>query len=330
MFYATARIGLPALAFTVLLTGACGGGEGDGAANDVPTDAPDAALGDSDGSESDTTEGDSADGTIEAFEEVYPVNQTFWHRGFMVEIGNGIHAVSEPDAFGAQEFTFTLEAAFTNGGDNQTFFDSVVTVVTPGNTLTSTFNSDLPSVAGGLTGSGAFLFMVDETFQIDDAYLVIGSGSEHQARVPLGPGGGELIALEPSDAVLSETMSNSLIDMNFRSAAVRADNPLSYAQMEADKLAVTLNFDVTSYKSGNWSVFPQEFALTLPSGSSVAVDGSDLPGLPGSEQGLDSTGLYLRFIVDDPVAGTYVLRWAPPDRWIGEGDPAEYTLELEL
>lgn len=325
------RIGL---ALVVLLTAialmaaACGGGDDDGDDGE-PTDAPTAAPtdgGDDDGGDDDGGSGDGGDG---AFEEVFPINQTFWHSGFMVEIGDAVHAGTEPDIFDEQVFTLTLEATFTNEGDDQTFFDAEVTMFAGGDTYSP--QSDRPNVpGGGLSADGEFVFRVEEGFEIDDAYLIAGFGGDQQARVPLGPAGGELIALEPSEAPLTGAISSSLIDMNFTLAEVRADNPVNHREVEAEKLALTLNFDVTSRKSGNWSIFPLEFSLMLPSGSSVAVDGADLPGLPGSDDGLDTTGLYLRFIVDDPPEGTYTLRWVPPDRWIGEGDPAEETFEFEL
>lgn len=329
MLSASRRLGLlviASIAILAMLAVACGGGGDDdsddgGEATDAPTAEPTDANGD-DGDDG----GD--DGESGAFEEVYPINQTFWHSGFMVEMGDAIHAGTEPDLFGEQDFTLTLEATFTNEGDDQTFFDSEVTLFAGGDTYSP--QSDRPNVPGGLSADGEFVFRVEEGFEIDDAYLIVGFGGDQQARVPLGPGGGELIALEPIEAPLSGAVSNSLIDMNFSSAAVRADNPVNHREVEAEKLALTLNFDVTSRKSGNWSVFADEFALTLPSGSSVAADGADLPGLPGSDAGLDTTGLYLRFIVDDPAEGTYTLRWTPPDRWLGEGDPTEYTLEFEI
>lgn len=319
-----------ALAILALLLAACGGGDDDGDDGDA-TDAPTAAAtdgGDDDGGDDDGGPGNGGDG---AFEEVYPINQTFWHHGFMVELGEAIFAATEPNAFGDQEVTLTIEAAFTNEGDNQTFFDSSVTMITPSDTLNASFGSETPSVpGGGLTSNGSFLFLVDLDFEIDEAYLVIGSGNEQRAQVPLGPGGGELVSLEPSEATLSGGIALSLIDMNFTTGDIRADNLVRHEEAEPEKLLLTLNFDVTSRNPGNWSVFPQEFALTMPSGSSVAVDGSELPGLPGSEAGLDTSGLYLRFEVDDPAEGTYTLTWNAPDRWLGDGESSPVTYEFEI
>jgi hypothetical protein len=315
------------LAVVALLMAACGGGDdsSDDSDGGEPTDAATAAP-------TDGSDDDGDDGTGETFEDVYPIDLTFWHHGFMVEITNAIHAASvPPDLSGDQAYTMTVEATFTNEGDGQTFFDSIVSMITPTDTYTTSFSSDLPSVpGGGLSADGSFLFVVDPGFEIDDAYLLIGDGNEQQARVPLGPGGGELVALEPAEEPLTGGITISLIDMNFTTADVRADDLVRHSEAEPGQLLLTLNFDVTSRKSGNWSIFATEFALTLPSGSSVPVAGSDLPGLPGSDAGLETTGLYLGFVVDDPAEGTYTLRWTPPDRWLGEGDPAEATYEFEL
>lgn len=312
------------LAVLAVLMAACSGG-GDDDDDSGATDAPTATATDT------GDDGDDAGASPGAFEETYPVNQTFWHHGFMVELGDAVYAASEPDFTGDQDYTLTLNATFTNEGDEQTFFDSSLVMITPSHTYNPTFSSEIPRVpGGGLSANGNFLFVVDEAFEINDAYLVIGSGSEQQAQVPLGPGGGELVALEPSQEPLTAGILLSLIDMNFTTADIRTDNLVRHSQVEPEKLYVTLNFDVTSRNPGNWSIFAQEFSLTLPSGFSVAVDGSELPALAGSEEGLDTTGLYLRFVVDDPADGAYTLRWDAPDRWLTDEDTGEAIYEFEL
>lgn len=278
-------------------------------------------------------DGNDVDGNGEpgAFEERYPVNQAFWHQAFKIEIGDAIYAGTEPDLFGGgQEFTLTLEVVITNEGPDQSLLDSSVVLVTPDDTYSARFGT-LPTVTGGgFSDNGEFVFSVDDQFEINDAYLVVGSGGEQQARVPIGPGGGELVALEPFDPQITGTMSIELLDLDFTSAQVRADYPSSHTQVEAGKLALTLNFDAASRRSGNWTVFATEFSLTLPDGSTVPVDGYDLPSLPGSDAGLVTEGLFLRFLVDDPANGAYALQFNPSEFWLAEGDPARVTLDFEI
>lgn len=313
------------LAVLALVVAACGGGnDDDDAGADQPTQQATAAP----------TDGDDGNGDAEptdgAFEEVQPVNQTFWHQGFMIEIGDAIYAGTEPDFFGEQEFSFTLEATFTNEGPDTSFLDSSVTLVTPDETYTALFGS-IPSVpGGGLSADGVFQFRVGEGFEFDGAYLVVGGGDVQRARVPIGPGSGELVSLEPVEMPMMDTLSTSLIDLDFTSLELRADYPSSHFQVDAEKLALTLHFDATSRRSGNWSVFATEFALTLPGGTTVGADSANLPGLPGADAGLTTQDLDLRFLVDDPPEGTYTLTFTPSDRWYAEGEPTELTLEFEL
>lgn len=314
------------LAVSAVLLAACSGGDDDGddgEATATPSAAP-TDTGDDGGDD------DGGEPTPGAFEEVYPINETFWHQAFMIEIGDAVYEGTEPDFFGEQEFRLTLEATFTNEGPEQSFLDSSVVLVTPDDTYNARFGT-FPSVpGGGLSESGTFEFSVDDQFEIDDAYLLVGSGDEQQARVPLGPGGGELVSLEPSEGPLTGALSISLLDLDFTSWELRADYPSSHTQVEAGKLALTLHFDATSRRTGNWTVFATEFSLMLPDGTAVAVDGYDLPGLPGSDVGLVTEDLYLRFLVDDPADGSYVLQYNPSEFWLEDGDPTEVTLEFDI
>lgn len=317
------RFLLGVVALLTLLT-ACGGDDDFGI--NLPTGTPEdrtpAANGDGNG---------NGDSTGEAFEERYPVNLTFWFQGFMIEAGDAVFATTEPDFLGRQDFTLAVEATFTNQGENQSFVQSDSALVTVSETYPATFQNDVPEVPGGLSSDGSFRFLVDDTFDIDTAYMLLGRADEQRVQVPIGPNGGELVTFEPQGVPLTGGISMSLIDMNFTSAELRADYPNSHEQVDAEKLALWLNFDTTSRKPGNWNIFATEFALTAPSGNSLPVAWSDLPGLPGSDEGLDTEGLYLRFLVDEQASGTYTLRWTPPDRWLEEGDPAmaEYTFTIE-
>lgn len=313
-------VGMVAL-LTILA--ACGGDDDFGI--DLPTDTP------ADTTPAVTDDGNgNGEGTGEAFEERYPVNLTFWFQGFMIEAGDAVFSATEPDFFGRQDFILSVEATFTNEGENESFISSESALVTASETYTATFQNDLPRIPGGLSSDGSFQFVVDETFDIDTAYMLLGSADEQRVQVPLGPNGGELITFEPREIPLTGGISTSLVDMNFTSAVLRADYPDAHEQVEAGKLALWLNLDVTSRRQGNWNIFATELALIPPSGNSLPTQ-DGLFGLPGSDEGLTTEDLSLRFLVDEPAEGEYTLRWAPPDPWLGEGDPAtaEYTFTIE-
>lgn len=273
--------------------------------------------------------GTGGSGGTGAFEETYPVNQTFWHQGFKVEIGDAVYAGSEPDIFGNQDITVTLEATFTNEGDDNWSLGSDLVLVTPSVTINPLFGG-IPNVPGGLDVSGEISFRVDESFDINTAYLLIGSGDEQQARVPLGANAGELIALEPREPPVSGAVNLTMLDMTFIRATLRYDDPVNHRQSPDGKLLLTLYFDATSRRSGNWSLFPQDFSLALPGGSNVGADGALLRPLQGSPAGVDTQGLYVRFLVDDPATGAYTLRWSGQSAWYAQGDPNPATFDFEL
>lgn len=183
-----------------------------------------------------------------------------------MEIGDAVYAGTEPDIFGQQDITLTLEATFSNEGDDNWRLNSDLVLVTPGGT-TNPRSGGIPDVPGGLDVSG------------------------------------ELIALAPSEPPLSGAVNLTMLDMTFTRATLRYDDPINHREVQDGKLALTLYFDATSRRSGNWSLFPQDFSLALPGGSNLGVDGASLPSLQGSAAGIDTQGLCVRFLVDDPATG---------------------------
>ncbi|MEX0682947.1 MAG: hypothetical protein WD472_05790 [Dehalococcoidia bacterium] len=301
---------------------ACGGDD-DGLDIGLPTDeATQPADGDDDADDGGTDE-------PAAFEETYPVNQTVWHQGFMIEVTGAVFAGTEPDIFGDQDITVTVEATFTNEGEDNWSLSSDVVLVTPDGPRNALL-SDLAGVPGGLSVDGEFVFRVERDFDIETAYLLIGAGGEHRAQVPLGPDGGELVALEPSEPALSGAINLTMLDMTFTGASLRYDDPVNHSEADAGELLLTLYFDATSRRSGNWSLFAQDFTLATPDGSNLGADGALLPGLPGSDAGTDTKDLYVRFVVEEPAEGSYTLNWAGQDAWYAEGDPNPATFEFEL
>jgi hypothetical protein len=263
-------------------------------------------------------------------DQAFAVNEDFWHSGFRVGLGEGRFYGVADDFTDEVDYFVSLAATFENLGVFDTFFDGAVALVADGEAYSALRSSDFPSVPTGLSASGEFLFLVDADFDPASAQLLVGSGDVNRAQIPLGPEGGELVTLEPSQPPVSGTISLQLIDLHFTGAELRADRLHSYTQVEAGKLALTLFFDADSRRSGNWSILAPDFTLTLPSGSSVAPEGSELGSLPGSDDGVDTTGLYIRFLVDDPAAGTYTLRFTPGDWFVGDDGVAEGTLSFTI
>jgi len=304
------------------LLAACGGGDDP---FEVPTDVAATTPAGETPADTDAPTGEPSG------DQVFAIDEEFWHIGFRVELGDGTLFTAEEGFFGTElAYMLSIDATFENLGTSQLSFDSALVVVTPGDSYSARGSSDRPSVPGGLSGSGSLVFEVDEGFDPESAYLLVGTADDNQASVPLGAQGGELVDLAPSEPAVPDNISLELIDLTFTSAELRADVLWSHSELEKGKWGLTLNFDATSRRSGNWNLFATNFALILPDGSGVGVDRSELASLPGSEAGTDTPDLFVTFLVDAPVGGEYTLRFTPADPFIGEDGVDEATVTFDL
>lgn len=260
----------------------------------------------------------------------FSVDQQFWHSGFRVELGEGQIFAEENQRPGEIRYFVSIAAQFENLGPNETFFDSAVALVANGNSYPTLFKLVFPRVPAGLSSEGELIFEVDPDFSLESAQLVVGSGDENRALIPLGAQGGRLDTLAPSEPAVSGSLSLELIDLRITSAELRADRQMNYSEVEDGKLALTLYFDATSRRGGNWSVRARDFALILPSGNAAVLDGSELGSLLGSAAGRDTTGLYVRFLIDDPPEGSYTLRFTPGSWFISDDGVTEATFSFSL
>jgi len=300
-----------------LLIVACGGGESE------PTTEP---VEDSEVAQPTIESSTESEDSFEP--QQFSINQEFWHSGFRVELSDANYYSEENALTDAVRFFVSITASFENNGDDQSFFDAAMAIVWNGNSAPHLLASDLPMVPSGLASKGELLFEVDENFEATSAQLIFGSADENRAQVPLGPAGGDLITLEPTEPPIDGSISMELIDLTFYSAELRADRPTSFTEIEAGKLALTLHFDATSRNQGNWNILPQDFSLILPNGSAVAADGTQLGSLPGSESGTVTSDLYVRFLVDNPPSGEYTLRFTPGSWFIGSDEVTEGSFDF--
>lgn len=313
---------LAAISAIVLVLAACGGGDTD------PPESPEQAI----------TGDDLTDAILEAVEDAVTggprdttpepartveLNYTIWHSGFEIEFSEAI--LSEPRTTGAGfEFrTLTIPVRITNLGDDQGWPRLEANVIADGIAIPSTSETDLPSVPGGLTGTGTLVFsQVEDPFDLDSAYLLLGGPSENQALVPLGPNGGELVDLAPYDVDMGGQITLPVVDLAFTGGHVRADTPHNHQSLAKGQRTIYLFFDGTSRRQGNWTLFRDSFALTLPDGTSVAVEGMDLLSMPGPANGWQGVGpvedgiegvttpnQYVRFLIPENTAGEYTLRY---------------------
>ena len=261
---------------------------------------------------------------------VVQVGETFWHSGFKVTVDQATYKGAEDD-FGDLEWAVAIDATFENLGPDTGAFDAEMVLLAGGDAWEDiSTDSDIPSVPGELKQDGTIIFVVDDTFDFEEASLQVGSADQVQASVPLGSGAGELVPLEPGEAAVTGQIALELITLDFDGAQLRADLPLTHDEMDEGKLHLTLGFSATSRNSGNWSVNVTDFALTLPDGTSVPAFSGENVSLPGNASGTTTQDLTVGFEVDDPAAGDYTLRFTPGSWWIENGpNVGEFSFSLQ-
>ena len=307
--------------FALLIAFAFLGCSGDGSSLDAGTGATGGSGGTAGTGGTGGTGGTSFEGT-------FSVDQEFWHSGFHITILDG-ETFSRETLAGRVIRYVSINATFENLGPNETRFSPEISLVQDGIAAIPA-DDDIPPVPSGLASSGVLAYIVEENFDVDSAQLIVDSNEVNQAIVPLSPQAGDLVSLEPADVPISGSISMELIDLTFNSGEIRADVPNSHREIEAGSRGLTLSFDATSRKSGTWNILPQDFALILPGGSAVGVDGSKLASLPGSDVGVDTPGLSVRFLVDEMPAGSYTLRFTPGTWFVGEDNVTEATFDFSI
>jgi hypothetical protein len=287
-----AVLALLCISTAVLLFAACGGGGGD------DDEAPTATV-----EEAEPTE------APDAGETTTQIDESFWHAGWKVTLGEA--RLAEGD-FGTR--TVSIDAVFENLSSSTSTFNSQLALTSGGESYASSaLEQELPEVPGGLSGNGVIAVEVDETFSFDDATLIIGNPENNQAVVPLGPGGDDLVSLEPREIAVTGTATAGAVTVAVERAELRADLPDWSDEVEAGSLALTIYFSATpssGIQIGQGVLQSENVALKLPDGTAVAVRSDGRSGVNELLQGREGTtirDLQVRFIVPAPAEGDYAF-----------------------
>ena len=286
--------GLAALALAALLLAACSSNGGGG---ETPTVV-----------ETEELDGEATPPPA-AEEESVQVDESYWHAGFKVTLGE-----ARLTAGGVGMLGMEIDVVFENLSDADATPDSNLVLQSGGQNYTeSTLDQEIPQVPGGLSSNGLITFQVDEAFRFDDAVLVVGLPSNNQAMVPLTPGAGEVVSLEPQEIAASGSATAGALTVTLTGVEVRADLPEKHDEEEEGKLALTVFFSampVAGIQIGQGVLQNGNVALKLPDGTSVAVRSDGISGVNELLQGKEGTtisDLSVRFDVPSPAAGEYAL-----------------------
>jgi hypothetical protein len=273
----------PSIACAAVLTvalAACGGGGDDSASTTTAAEA------------------DATTTTAVAAATSVDVDETVWFAGFALTFGEASFSL-DPSPI------VEIATEFENTGTETARLDATLVLTAAGESVESVDATDIPDVPGGTTGKGSIRFDVDPNFSFDDAVLTIGREGNNQAVVPLGEEG-ELVTLEPAPVAVTGSATAGQLKIDVHGGELRADIPESHGQVPAEQLALTLDFDITNSGTGGggYAFVPDNLALTLPDGTTVAPDDSPIE-LLGHQATLRDQ--QVRFLVDNPAAGSYVL-----------------------
>lgn len=286
---------------------ACGDADGDGE-DGVDGGAATATATSADASGGGTA---TAETTATATETAAPepvtveIGRSFWHAGWKVDIVDATYTPAGSGLFA--EATVTVRVVFDNLGANTARFNSTIALTAGGQAYPDdAAQNDWPNVPGRLSANGEIVIIVDEPFAFDDAVLIVGHPDNNQATVPLGSAG-EFVSLEPVVLEVSgEAIAAERLRMAIKGGEVRADLPKEHDEVEAGRLALTLDVIATfeSDFAGGYGLTPANFALRLPDGTAVAPDDAPIKLLRGRSP-LD--GLRVRFLVPGTASGDYAL-----------------------
>jgi hypothetical protein len=234
------------------------------------------------------------------------LNESIFHSGFEVALGT---AVLTPATESCAPGDLAIDATFQNRGADAFQFGSQMLVTSGGNDYPTTSTADLPTVPGGRSGKGTLHFAVDDKFTLNNATLIVGSTSEHEALVPLGAKSpDDFVSLEPADAPPMGKFTAGTLQFDMNGGYIRADQPWDHTTLDNKHFNITLLFSATYPASnglGGDNISGDNFDLVLPDGTAVAPDDAPVELLDNA--GTTKDGLDMTFTVPGPIEGNFVL-----------------------
>jgi hypothetical protein len=131
--------------------------------------------------------------------------------------------------------------------------------------------------------------------------------------VPLTPGAGELVSLEPVQIAASGSATAGAVTVTLTGAELDANLHEKHSVLEAGEVTLTVFFSAmpeAGIQLGQGTLVSENVALKLPDGTSVAVRDDGVSGVNELLQGKEGTtipDLSVRFDVPEPPEGEYAF-----------------------
>jgi hypothetical protein len=170
--------------------------------------------------------------------------------------------------------------------------------------------SEFPELDPGTAADVAITFDTGPGEDLAKAVVRIGRTEDHQALVPLAPGGVEAVALEPVAVDVKGKVRGGDLQLTVAGGVLRWDLPDWNEELRRASAVLTIDYsavDVGSFEGGI-PLTMDSVALQLPDGTEIAprADGrsqSIAVLLPGATQ----SGLSTRFEIPAAARGTFTL-----------------------
>jgi hypothetical protein len=238
----------------------------------------------------------------------YQLGTTVWYEGLIIHVDDAIATLDQRG--GPVEVRLRIE----NPGDDEGELDGPIRLLvdasTPDPPVEATRESRVPSIpAHGFVGA----LMTYELQGIDSVakgVVLIGEDLQHVARIPLAPGAGDLVDLEPVPFAVSGAGTVGDLRLTLRSGVLRWDLPDWSQELPAGLDALTLTYDVTYLGtfSGGFPFTGDNIRLRLPDGTVIG------PRRDGHSQSIEligarstKRGLFSRFEIPSGATGRFGL-----------------------
>lgn len=235
---------------------------------------------------------------------VYELGSKVWYAGVVITIDR---VSATLDARGGP---VDVIVGVANPGPNPAQLDAKLALIVGGIRMEPTRESRIPEVPAEGSVAVILTFELQAVGSIDDAVIEIGASPFHVAKVPLGPGAGDLVALEPVALELTGSATASSLKLTIRSGLLRWDLPDWREELSAKFQTLTVTYDATYTGdfAGGFAFTRENVALRLPDGTVVGArrDGHsqsvELIGAHKTKKNLSS-----RFEIPAGLTGDFAL-----------------------
>lgn len=231
----------------------------------------------------------------------YEVGGTVWYEGLVLHIDR-VTAVLDARG-GPVEVALRVDNPNPDGAEIQ----ATIFLQVGGVPIRPTRESRIPPIPPEGQVSSVMTYELQGVTSVDDASVQVGGGANHAAFMPLTPGAGPTVTLEPQSLELSGAGTAGDLRITLREGLQRWDLPDWSQELPVDRQVILVTFDAT-FEGGFTGGFPfnaaSNVALRLPDGTDVPprADGHYRP-VELIASGRTKRNLTTRFEIPASVSG---------------------------